>query len=607
MSGSVALGRDLRRLLPEDAFDQQPASSRNGRYTLVADIRLDNRPELTDALGIGAGQAARLSDSALLLQAIERWDLGAVDRLTGVFAIALWDAHLRRMHLVRDPLGMRPLYFHQSEGCVAFASMPCGLHALPEIPYAVDEERVSETLIPMSIATERTFFRDIRSVLPGHVFTFAAGALTRVRYWRPEEIATRRQTREQSAESVREAFDRAVAAQLRGEGEVMSQLSGGMDSTLVTATAARILRASNRRLIGVTAAPYPGFAGEERRDRMEDESGLASQTAAFYPEMEHLVIRPPMHVSPLAESMPGEALLGRPRASPCNQTWLTAINQEAQRRGIAILLDGVPGNMTVSHPGLDAPMDLARRGHLLRAGQEVLALVRQHRLRPRGAVGLAARALLPPGAWRWVEAHTRRAPDYDCFGAVHPDRMREWELLLRTEALGRSIQADGLGRKIAVFEMTAEAGPLRKGNLAAWDVDERSPLGDRRVIEACLSIPAEHYLENGQTCALHRRAFGERLPSDLYRVRARGLQAADWWDRLDADRTGVANELDAMRRSPLTQHFIDVPRIAKYVGEWPTDRHPGARTTANYRMHLLRAVAMSRFLRMVEAGRPSFV
>ena len=603
-SGGVALGCDLRTLVPEDAFDRQPLTGGGGRYTLVADLRLDNREEMSAALGLGL-RAASLSDSALLMQALERWDLGAIDRISGVFAFVLWDAQHRRMHLGRDPIGQRPLYFYQGPGSLAVASMPRGLHALPEVPFAVDEERVAETLVPLIEPTERTFYSEIRSVLPGHIYTFAAGTLTRTQYWRPEEIVPQRQTREQSAEALRDAFDRAVQAQLRGAGDVMTQLSSGMDSTLVTATAALQLAGSGRRQIAVTAAPYVGFAGGGQPIRSSDESAMASQTAALYPEIEHLIIRPPLRVSPLDDAMPDEALIGRPKGNLCNLTWITEIYQLAQRRGISVILDGVPGNVTVSHTGMDVPMALARQGHLWHAARETLALVRKHRIRPRGAVALAASEWLPLKAWRWLDSRVRLDLGEESYGAVHPDWLLRGRLLQRLDEFQGATQAEGVPRRLATLRIISEIGPMRKANLAVWGVDERSPMADRRVMEVSFSIPPEHFLENGQICAVHQRAFGDRLPPSLYAVRPRGLQAADWLDRLQADPAHQHAEFVAMQCSPLTQNLIDLSRIGKYFKDLPEETKPTPLASARYRINLLRAVAMSRFLRSVEAGRPT--
>ena len=91
--------------MPEDAFDRQPLIGGEGRYVLVADVRLDNRDELTEALRIPAPQARTLCDAAILLAAIERWDESCLERLVGDYAFAAWDGVRRRLLLARDPLG----------------------------------------------------------------------------------------------------------------------------------------------------------------------------------------------------------------------------------------------------------------------------------------------------------------------------------------------------------------------------------------------------------------------------------------------------------------------------------------------------------------------
>src|SRR4029079_690021 len=115
-----------------------------GRYVLVADVRLDNRDELTDVLQIPTTQARSLCDAAALLAAIERWEESCFEHLIGDYAFALWDGTRRRLLLARDPLGQRPLHYHRGDKFLAFASMPKGLHGLADVPYAPDEDRIAE-------------------------------------------------------------------------------------------------------------------------------------------------------------------------------------------------------------------------------------------------------------------------------------------------------------------------------------------------------------------------------------------------------------------------------------------------------------------------------
>ena len=125
--GPVAFGRRLFRILPEDIHDNQPLIGGEGRFVLIADLRIDNRDELIAALQMSPEQARQMADSALLLAAWERWQERCLDRLAGDYAIAVLDRSTRELTLARDPTGSRPLHYHSSTSFFAFASMPKGI------------------------------------------------------------------------------------------------------------------------------------------------------------------------------------------------------------------------------------------------------------------------------------------------------------------------------------------------------------------------------------------------------------------------------------------------------------------------------------------------
>ena len=230
--------------------------------SLVADVRLDNREELAAALGLAPSEARQLCDADLLLGCLERWSETALDRLVGDFAFALWDAPAQKLLLARDFLGQRPLHFHRGRGFFAFASMPKGLHALPEIPHAPDEQMVAEFLTLMPQRGSRSFFKDIERVEPAHFVTVTRDGVASRRYWQPQRPRPGQRQPDDYVEGLRHHLDQATQSRLRGaDGVIGANLSAGLDSGAVTATAARLLAPSGGKVVAFTAVPREGYSG----------------------------------------------------------------------------------------------------------------------------------------------------------------------------------------------------------------------------------------------------------------------------------------------------------------------------------------------------------
>src|SRR3712207_466419 len=126
-AGEIALGRRLFATLPEDCYDRGPVTGGGGRWTLVADVRLDNRSELCAELAIEPARAALLSDAAVVMAAVERWADEAIVRLIGDFALALWDRDRRRLLPGGGFLGPGPVPFPPHRGLFLFCSCAPGI------------------------------------------------------------------------------------------------------------------------------------------------------------------------------------------------------------------------------------------------------------------------------------------------------------------------------------------------------------------------------------------------------------------------------------------------------------------------------------------------
>ena len=596
----LALGRRLMRLLPEDAFDRQPLIGGEGRYVLVADVRLDNRDELAESLRISAPQARNLCDAAILLAAFERWEESCLERLVGDFAFAVWDGARRQLLLARDPLGQQPLHYHRGNKFFAFSSMPKGLHTLPEVPYAPDEERIAEFLALLPETGPKSFFLGIERVEPGHVVVVTANGLTSRRHWQPSRRRLALRGPEDYCEALRELLDQAVHCRLRGAENVGVYLSGGLDSGAVATTAARLLAPSGGRVIAFTGVPREGYDGPAPRNRFIDEGPYAAATAALYSNIEHVLVRNEGG-SPLANLDRNFFFLDRPELSICGSAWTNSFTNAVRKHKLRVTLSGDAGNMGLSYNGMELLPELLRSGRWLHLVREAKALVARRRMRWRGVLANTFGPWCPPGLWIWLNklanGHALEVGDY---AAIHPGRLAELDIPARARARGLDLTyrpwKDGFAMRVWALQR-ADPGNYRKANLGISQIDNRDPTSDVRLLEFCLAVPTEQFLCDGVPRALARRALADRLPKRVLEEPRRGLQVADWHEDLTAARDQVADELESLDACPAASAALDLPRLHRLMENWPSGGWERSEVVMPYRYALLRAVATGHFLR----------
>ncbi|MDB5691802.1 MAG: asparagine synthase, partial [Alphaproteobacteria bacterium] len=571
----------------------QPVVAGGGRFVLAADLRFDNRQELADALGITGEQLRRSSDSALLAAAWERWEEESLDRLVGDFAFAVWDARDRRLILARDFAGGRPLHYHRADGFISFASMPKGLHALADVPRAVDRSYALSGLLGRSAAAGRTMFEGVMRVLPGQILVVERDRAVAHQYWRPTVRETPGGTPADAAEGLRHHLDRAVRSQLRGETEVGAHLSAGLDSSAVAASAALAL-AERGRLIAFTAVPREGYGGGAPYGRLADEGPIAAATAALYPNIEHVLIRAGPR-SPLATIDRDMLLHDQPLVNLCNMGWINALNDEARSRGLTVMMTGLRGNLAFSHHGMDLLPALVREGRLVRLAREIAALRRHGGVSLAGGLSAALRPFLPFGVWATLGRMTGRGPLRWAYGAVNPAAGAG-----STESKA-AVPAGALPPRAALFA-NVDLGNFQKAMLGGWRLDYRDPTSDRRLVEYCLSLPPDAFMKDGVRRALTRKALEGRVPETLLRETRPGLQRADWHEGATAARAELAEELARADACEAAAELLDVPKLRRLVEAWPSEGWENAAIDKAYRLDLLRGVSVAHFIRKVSGS-----
>ncbi|WP_437274657.1 asparagine synthase (glutamine-hydrolyzing) [Sorangium sp. So ce375] len=198
------------------------------------------------------------SDTEVVLRAYLEWGAGFPRRLNGMYAFALWDVRAEELLLVRDRLGIKPLFYQRTGRGVLFGSEPKAILANPLASPVVDVGGLRE-LLAFVKTPGAAVFRDMREVRPGHVVHVRKDGISERRYWalesRPHEDDLKTTIR-----TVRELLDDIVARQLISDVPLCSLLSGGLDSSAVTALAQRALTAEGGGPVRSFSVEFAGQA-----------------------------------------------------------------------------------------------------------------------------------------------------------------------------------------------------------------------------------------------------------------------------------------------------------------------------------------------------------
>jgi asparagine synthase (glutamine-hydrolysing) len=268
--GPIGLGH--RRLSIIDLEGgRQPMIALDGNGNEAAVITYSgevyNFQELRADLQSRGHQFRTRSDTEVVLRAYLEWGQNFADRLNGMYAFAIWDIRERVLLLVRDRMGVKPLYYFVTEDGVVFGSEPKALLANPLVPRKVSADGLRE-ILEMVKTPGHAVFAGMREVLPGEIVRFSQDGISRSRYWKLE-AREHPHTLEQTIRHTRDLLEDIVERQIVADVPLCSLLSGGLDSSIITALASRKLLAAGKENIRSFSVDFldrgSGFVGDSVR------------------------------------------------------------------------------------------------------------------------------------------------------------------------------------------------------------------------------------------------------------------------------------------------------------------------------------------------------
>ena len=518
-AGAVGLAHRRLSIIDLSPAGRQPLANEDGAVQLVMNGEVYNFAALRRELQARGHRFSSGGDAEVIVHGWEEWGPACLERLQGMFAFALWDARARRLFVARDRLGIKPLVWWQAGGRFVCASEPGALLAAEPAPERrLDPLALDAFLALGAVPAPRTIWRGVRKLLPGHWLLVEADGRVSERCWwdlpgGPDEAATR----------ARAGLEVAVRSHLVADVPVGAFLSGGLDSSLVTALAAR--EAPGLRTFSVV---FPGHAAQDE--------GRWARLVAAHVGSDHRELELRLDARALLEEL---APAWDEPFAVASALGVHLLAREAGRE-VKVVLTGDGGDEVFAgypwHAGVDAQADqLAALGPLgarLRRGEASPALTQRVRWRAEGALEGAARrarllalpdpllrarryadelsvfneaeraALYAPG-WRPA------APTLEQLQAAHrrpfPDRLQAWRYLdLKTTLPDEMLQKVDLA--------TMRAG-----------LEARVPLLDHLLVEQAFRLPAPLLVDAQGGKAVLRRIARELLPPELLARRKHGF------------------------------------------------------------------------------------
>src|SRR4051812_5057715 len=235
----TALGFHRLKILDRSAGGRQPMISPDRSTALLFNGEIYNAVDYKRELERGGYQFRTGTDTEVVLALYERKGLERMlEHLNGMFAIVIADTRRGAVHLLRDRIGVKPLYWAQRGPTVLFSSEAKAFLAHPAFCPEIDPTGLDELLAFRYVAGDASLLKGVRHVQPGHRLTITPAGVTEARYWSipdpPEKLPL---SRNDAVDRLDHLLSRSVQLQLRSDASVGCQLSGGVDSSLVTVLA----------------------------------------------------------------------------------------------------------------------------------------------------------------------------------------------------------------------------------------------------------------------------------------------------------------------------------------------------------------------------------
>jgi asparagine synthase (glutamine-hydrolysing) len=523
---AAVLGSRRLAILDLSPAGHMPMTSPDGRHVLVFNGAIYNfvelRAELANEIPFRSS-----GDTEVILNGFRVWGWETLlDRLDGMFAFAIWDASARTLYAARDRMGEKPFFYAQHGGGFSFASTLAALMELRGGPASVSARALDAYLTYQAVPAPLAMFDGTAQLAPAHSLIFTPGEPLKVaRYWDLAFAPKRRVTEMDALDEIDQLARRSVAQRLRSDVPTGTLLSGGVDSSLITAIARQ---EAGRPIDAVTM----GF-----EDPAFDERPFARAVAERCGATLHEEVLTPGLVADLPAIV---WQYGQPLADVSIVPNYYMARAARRHMTVALVGDGADESFGgYARPMIERAASTYRRlmpAPLRRALGDALAeqagtrssgaLRRRAALLAGAGAGSASAAFVYDRALRPIRSDVYDPSLLSAVGAWHPDRLYEeaWSRAVATDDVDRALYGDLTTYLPDQLLAKADVSAMAHG------LEARSPFLGREIVEYAATLPTALRLRRYTTKYLLKRVAERYVPRSVLYRRKRGfvMPASDW-------------------------------------------------------------------------------
>ncbi|MHC1681575.1 MAG: asparagine synthase-related protein [Clostridiaceae bacterium] len=577
----IFLGCGIQYITPESQRELLPLYDKKSLLSITADAIIDNRVELAENLEFSKEALNQITDSELILLAYKKWGEECPKYLCGNFTFVIWDAVKKNLFCVRDHVGARTFYYHYSDNVFSFCTVMGPLISLFDKKMELNERWVTDFLaldgIQHEYECDETIYKGIFQLPPGCSMSINLNGIQLKKYWDPVKDVKplRLNSDEEYEEAFRNIFSEAVNCRLRNIKDVGIALSGGLDSGSVACLATKQLLEKDKRLKAFSSIPIKNFIDKNpSKYFIKDESNNIEILRNHVGNMDVTYCRCEGKNSFLDIDF-FINIFEQPYKSVQTLYWNNDLVKKASDNGCKVILNGQFGNSTISDGEfLIHALTLYRERKFITLLNEIKSFSKIKKISTYKVNKELFKAIIPFSLRKAISKIKNK--DYDRFAEVpvNPDLIKKWNVEERFDKKHYNVLTERFLDYYEVQDYTVD--PLAFSQIGAietkmslnYGIALRDPTRDKRVIEFCLSLPSDQFVRNGEERYLIRRAMKGILPEEIRGNRStRGLQSADWIQRLQPHRKEIYEELNEILDDFEIRRYIDCNKLKEYLNQ----------------------------------------